>query len=225
MNRQEQLLALLAEPRRRAVFDAVVRADRPLTRDEVASIAGIGRKLAAHHLDRLAASGVLVTTFARPPGRGGPGAGRPSKRYAAVQDEVTLTLPPRRYDIAARILARAVLADGEPRTAVASAARAEGERIANEHAALAGRKADRLTSAQEVLAELGYEPRATSGGVRLGNCPFHALLDLSVELVCGANHSFCSGILDALPGDEPVRAVLDPEPGPDCCVRLAREPD
>jgi predicted ArsR family transcriptional regulator len=55
--------------------------------------------------------------------------------------------------------------------------------------------------------------------VRLANCPFHALLEVSVDLVCGANRAFCSGLVEGLDA-RPVRAVLDPQPGPECCVRL-----
>ena len=41
--------------------------------------AGIGRTLAAYHLDRLAAEGLLTVTHQRRSGRTGPGAGRPAR--------------------------------------------------------------------------------------------------------------------------------------------------
>src|SRR4051794_18759574 len=99
---------LLAEPTRRRVFDVVRAADEPLTRDAAASAAGVSRGLAAFHLDALADAGLLTVDFARPPGRTGPGAGRPAKRYAAADVDIELTVPPRRYDLAARIFARAI---------------------------------------------------------------------------------------------------------------------
>lgn len=210
-------MAALTEPRRRQLFDLVVRAERPLTRDEVALRAGIDRALAAHHLDRLAEAGLLDVSFARPPERpGGPGAGRPAKRYAPAAPEVTLSVPPRRYDLAARLLARAVLADGDAAQALPAVARAEGRRLASEHSSSG---TDAMSTLVAVLADLDYRPRADETGVRLANCPFHALLEVSVDLICGANRSFCAGLLDGLGADD-LRAVLDPEPGPECCVRV-----
>ena len=73
-------LALLAEPRRREVYDFVATRDEPVTRDEVSSGVPMTRPLAAFHLDKLAEAGLLDVTFSRPDNRAGPGAGRPSKR-------------------------------------------------------------------------------------------------------------------------------------------------
>src|SRR5436305_8219169 len=122
---------LLTEPTRRAAYDVVRAARRALTRDEVAAATGISRRLAAFHLDLLAEGGLLTVDFARPPGRTGPGAGRPSKRYRVSEVEVEVSLPPRRYDLAARVLARAVAEpdDGPPAERAAAIARDEGRRI------------------------------------------------------------------------------------------------
>src|SRR5438046_1196132 len=62
-------LHLLAEPTRRRVYEAVRAADEPITRDGVAEAVGIGRRLAAFHLDLLADAGLLDVDYARPPGR------------------------------------------------------------------------------------------------------------------------------------------------------------
>src|SRR5881409_1312880 len=97
-------LHLLAEPTRRRVYDAVRAADEPLTRDAVAAGTGVGRRLAAFHLDLLTDAGLLDADYARPAGRGGPGAGRPAKRYRAAAVDLELSVPARRYDVAARIL-------------------------------------------------------------------------------------------------------------------------
>src|SRR4051794_8550834 len=101
-------LHLLAEPTRRRVYDAVRAGDGPQTRDDVATSTAINRRLAAFHLDLLADGGLLEVDYARPPGRSGPGAGRPAKRYRPAAVEIELQVPARRYDLAARILARAV---------------------------------------------------------------------------------------------------------------------
>jgi predicted ArsR family transcriptional regulator len=207
----------LADPRRRGLFDVVTRAGRAVTRDEVVAMTGVDRALVAHHLDRLADAGLLQVSFARPPGRpAGPGAGRPTKHYAAAVPEVLLAVPPRRYELAARILARALLAGGDAVAGVPRAAEDEGRRLGAEHATGGGGR----DAVSTLFTDLGYAPRPVEDGLRLANCPFHALLDVSVDLICGANQALCTGLLDGV-GAGDVRAVLDPEPGPECCVRLA----
>jgi predicted ArsR family transcriptional regulator len=81
--------------------------------------------LAAYHLDKLADAGLLVTSYARPAGRGGPGAGRPAKRYVRAQQELSVSVPPRDYGLLAGVLAEVMSADvsGTVREAVTAAAR------------------------------------------------------------------------------------------------------
>lgn len=125
-------LEALSEPRRRAVFDAVVEAARPVTRDEVAAACEISRELATFHLEKLFDVGLLSVDFARPEGRAGRGAGRPAKRYQRAAFELSVQLPPREYELAARILvaaAKAAAPSGELPATIAAAARDEGARI------------------------------------------------------------------------------------------------
>jgi predicted ArsR family transcriptional regulator len=217
------LADVLSEPTRRAIFDAVRQARGPLTRDEVAAVTGVNRRLAAFHLDRLADAGLLVTDYARPPGRRpGPGAGRPAKRYAAAVVELDLSVPPRHYDVAARLLAKAITAS--PTDAVAGAlevARDEGQRIGAARRppgrVSARRSREVVTSA---LTQLGYEPGPESADrLRLRNCPFHTVADVAPELVCGMNCELVAGLLEGL-GLDAARASLDPDP-PNCCVSVA----
>ena len=218
-------LHLLAEPTRRKVYDAVRAADQPQTREAVADAVGIGRRLAAFHLDLLADGGLLDVDYARPPGRSGPGAGRPAKRYRPTAVEIDLQLPARRYDIAARILARAVVeSSGDDPTATAMrAARDEGAQIGR-HRRPGGRLSatSTLDTAEHVLADLGYEPvRSDDRCVRLRNCPFRAVVDVAPGLVCGVNDELVTGMLEGLGGHRSVTAALDGTP-PDCCVTVAR---
>ena len=105
-------LAALAEPLRRRLFLYVASSAAPVSREQAAEALGVARSVAAFHLDKLADVGVLAVEYRRPPGRGGPGAGRPAKLYRAVEDEVAFSVPERHYDLAAAVLARAV-ADAE----------------------------------------------------------------------------------------------------------------
>jgi predicted ArsR family transcriptional regulator len=131
MERREAGLAALSsldDPVRRRLYDFVAGRRDPAGRDEAAAAAGIGRPLAAYHLDKLVELGLLTASYQRPPGRGGPGAGRPAKRYERSGAEFSVTVPPRDYELAARLLAAAVEADqdGECRAALSAAAREYG---------------------------------------------------------------------------------------------------
>ena len=95
--------------------------------------------LAVYHLDKLVEAGLLTASYQRPAGRGGPGAGRPAKLYARSGREFTVSVPPREYELAARLLVQAVGADasGQSRAALGDAARQHGRQLAPVSAAAA----------------------------------------------------------------------------------------
>ncbi|MGH6656601.1 MAG: transcriptional regulator [Actinocrinis sp.] len=127
-------LAALGEPIRRLLYRFVAGQKGPVSRDQAAEGVGIARHVAKFHLDKLAEDGLLDTDYRRPAGRGGPGAGRPTKLYRAAQAEIAVSLPERHYDLAADILAQAVTAaqeTGAPiRDALQAVARQAGARLA-----------------------------------------------------------------------------------------------
>src|SRR5580692_11402718 len=122
------VLSSLDDPVRRRLYDFVTGRREPAGRDEAAAAAGIGRPLAAYHLDKLVELGLLTASYQRPRGRGGPGAGRPAKVYSRSGREFAVTVPPREYELAARLLAQAVESDrgGASRAALHDAARQYG---------------------------------------------------------------------------------------------------
>jgi predicted ArsR family transcriptional regulator len=201
----------LVDPVRRALYRFVAAAGELVSRDEAAEAVDVSRSLAAYHLDRLADDGLLEVTYQRRTGRSGPGAGRPAKLYRRAPGEITISVPPRNYELAARLLAAAVEAAPEQpvRTAVTTVAKATGRAMGSE--VRAGRR-----TVLEALDAQGYEPVTEPGGdIRLRNCPFHQLAEEHRELVCGMNVVMLGG----LGGGTGYRATLDPEPGW-CCVRL-----
>jgi predicted ArsR family transcriptional regulator len=207
-------LAVLAEPIRRRLYDFVVGASAPVDRDAAAEGVGIARPLAAFHLDRLAAAGLLDVTYHRRSGRTGPGAGRPAKFYLRpVSREFGVSLPPRAYDLAAEILAEGVERRPDATAAVLAAARARGEQLA------AGLKEtstgpDALLG---LLAEQGYEPyREHDGAIGLRNCPFHALVDRHRALTCSMNLAMLQAVSTLAEGTGLV-AQARPRDG-SCCV-------
>jgi predicted ArsR family transcriptional regulator len=216
-----QSVELLAEPTRRQVYDAVRAQDEPMTREAVAGAVGISQRLAAFHLDRLADAGLLLVDFARPAGRRGPGAGRPAKRYRAAAVQVQVAIPPRRYNVVARILAKAVEQDpADARAAAAEAAYDEGRAAAREVPGTRGR-GTRVGRIGDVLSVLGFEPQEQQEQhrLRLRNCPFHEAVDVAPQLVCGLNQRLVSGVIDGLGLAETCAAQPDGVP-PDCCVSV-----
>lgn len=203
-----RMLAALGEPNRRRAYDLLRAAPRPLTRADVATELGIGLRLAAFHLDKLVEEGLLSAHYARPPGRtGGPGAGRPAKWYVAEPARFDVTVPPRRYDIAARILL-ATLPD-EIEEELLSRAHQYGQALATQHP---------LTSLDDLLVDLGYEPHAgPDTAIELTNCPFNELAEQARQKTCTMNHAFLQGVTSV--NDQSHEALLDPRPGL-CCVRL-----
>jgi predicted ArsR family transcriptional regulator len=220
-------VALLGEPARRTLYEAVVDATGPISRDEAAGAAGVSRALAAFHLDKLVEAGLLDVEYRRLTGRTGPGAGRPSKLYRRGAREVGVTLPARRYEVPAQLLATALeeLAGPTPPDALRSAAHDLGERIGAAARQRSGPRPSRRRlreSLEETLEGRGYRPAETpTGEIRLRNCPFHALVQDHRDLVCNMNLALAGGILDGL-GDRRLSARLDPQPG-QCCVAIAAD--
>jgi predicted ArsR family transcriptional regulator len=121
-------VSTLSDPVRAQLYDFVAGSREPVGRDEAAAAAGIGRAIAVYHLDKLVESGLLRASYRRPPGRSGPGAGRPAKFYERSGREFTVSVPPREYELAAHLLAQAVAADsdGASQAALRDAARRFG---------------------------------------------------------------------------------------------------
>jgi predicted ArsR family transcriptional regulator len=232
-------LSSLDDPVRRRLYEVVTSRPGPVSRDEAAAAAGIGRALAVYHLDKLVESGLLTASYQRPPGRSGPGAGRPAKVYARSDREFAVTVPPREYELAAQLLVQAVEADPSDRSraALAEAARrlgtelgstfrpSPGEKDAGGRDA-GGRDAGGRDAAKRdvkgVLTQQGYEPCGGDDGViRLRNCPFHQLTERHREVVCGMNLALVEGLVEGL-GADGWRPALDPQPG-HCCVAIGGE--
>lgn len=214
-------IAVLADDLRRRLFDFVRANDRPVSRDEAAAAAGISRKLAAFHLDRLVAAGLLHASYGSPDGVRR--VGRAPKHYRVAELDICLSIPPRRPELLAEILLDAITDGAQPSGAVLGVARRRGiatgeaERAAARPGRLGAERA--LTLAAGMLERGGFEPvRENPLLLRLRNCPFHPLVQRAPDLVCGLNHAFVAGMLDGL-GAATVNAALAPTPGM-CCVEL-----
>jgi len=200
-------VATLADISRRALYDYVRRQDHPVGREEAAEATVMSRGLAAFHLDKLVDAGLLTARYEAPAGQPR-GRGRAPKVYEPLGDGLAVTIPQRQYELIADILAEAVTGDESPAQVAYRRGRDLGARM-------------RGADISDALAGLGFEPHTQAGGVRLHNCPFHALASRHTALVCDLNLRFITGLLDGL--DQVAEARLAPRPGA-CCVELLTPP-
>src|SRR4051812_20262210 len=147
LEQQAAGIAALAEPARRALYAFVCSQPGPVSREQAAEQTGLALHSVKFHLDRLVEEDLLDVEFRRLSGRSGPGAGRPAKLYRRSDRELSVSMPPRRYDLAGDVLAEAVdrsVREGLPvEDAVHAAALAHGRRLG------ADAEADPGASAQE----------------------------------------------------------------------------
>lgn len=140
-SRRDEVAAIsaLGDPRRRVLYDFIAACGTWVSRDQAADAAGLERGTAAHHLERLAADGLLDVNYQRLSGRQGPGAGRPAKLYRRARRDFEVSLPPRDYELAGRLLAEAAdrskTEDIDIVTALDRVAAVEGQRLARRCAA------------------------------------------------------------------------------------------
>jgi len=209
---------VLAEPTRRRVYDIVRGSTEPLTREQVAQAADVSSRLATFHLERLLNAGLLSVSFARPQGRAGPGAGRPAKRYAPTPHQLEVTVPPRRYNFVARLLASAIdTAPGDARAEAARRAAIEGQQLGALHRNSRLTRAGAFRAVHHALASFGFEPHRDADRLRLRNCPFHDVVDVAPTLVCPLNRDFVAGVIDGIGAGAHLQACGGGRE-PDCCV-------
>lgn len=206
------MLASLADPTRKSLYEFVSGSTTAVGRDEAAAAVGIARQTAAYHLDRLAADGLVEVDFVRRSGRTGPGAGRPAKVYRRSNREWELTVPPRRYLLAARVLLEAIAGrdGGDGGSELSGSARRIGVAMGQ-------------TGLTTALEDAGYVPVDSDGNeIRFLNCPFHALAEMDRTITCGMNLALVKGIIEG--AGYQGSAHLEPETGY-CCVRIRNSSD
>jgi predicted ArsR family transcriptional regulator len=219
-------LAALEDETRRRLYLFVRMSGEPVTRDEAAAHAGVSTRLAAFHLDKLAALGLLETHYARKPGRSGPGAGRSSKFYRPSDLELDVSIPERRYDLMGHVLAAAIAAEGPGEGAREAAVRIAGGRGREEGRSARrrgshghARRAPGPEAIHETLSRFGFEPaRGDDGSIVLRGCPYERLARERPDVVCSINHAFVEGLVRGV-GASSLQASLEPgDVG--CCVRV-----
>ncbi|MFQ4147154.1 helix-turn-helix domain-containing protein [Arthrobacter sp. LAPM80] len=205
-------VASLGDPVRRRLFELVRDSGRPLSRDDCAQELGLPRSTIRAHLDRLVAEQLLLVDFRKVGKKTGPGSGRPTKLYTAARSEVSASVPPRHYDLAAALLASAVQRSIDTGAGIQESLAT----VAFDEGRLMGAETGTI---HQLLLDAGYGPEPDGeGGTIMANCPFHRLSKDHPGVVCSLNGSLLSG---ALEGCADSAYTLEPDAEiSHCCARL-----
>jgi predicted ArsR family transcriptional regulator len=214
--------SVLADERRRAVYQYVSQHQAPTTVNEIAEKFQIHRNAAKHHLDRLLEAGLLRAEFKRVNGRRGPGAGRPSKLYTATDAEVTFSLPERHYDLLAHLLLTAMTGGDDLEVVGARYGRQLAEMHLSDHPG-----AEAADVVRAVLDGLGFRPSVETDEdghlwISTENCPFGwVAVEASEGQVCKLDRAIIAGVLEGAGTSSSVRGHTSIASGQGSCVREA----
>jgi predicted ArsR family transcriptional regulator len=201
--------AAFGDPTRRDIF-LHVRAVPGVTATEVATTFSLHPNVARHHLQRLLDGGYLRVETGRNPS----GAGRPSKRYFCVEEELSLGLMQRRDDLLMRLLGEAMqrLGPDEAEEMAALVGEEYGRSLAARMTPTEGQRTVR--AAMHVIAETltahGFAAHAEDQGDRTAviaeQCPFG---DASTTnpVLCAVDRGMVKGLLAGLCGSASQRAL------------------
>lgn len=208
-----------AEPvrgaRRRAVLDAVRDAAEPRGVEELAGALGVHANTVRFHLDALVAEGAVSRRTQAPVGRG-----RPRTVYTGTPGMDRGGA--RGYRLLAQVLVGGLAAkDAQGRGDAEAAGRAWGGFLVDAAQPPATTGAAAVARLTALLADLGFEPAAEPGAIRLRHCPFLELAEEHGQVVCSVHLGLMRGALAAM--DAPLTAErLEPFAAPDSCLaRLA----
>ncbi len=202
------VLRVLGDNTRYAIYLELARSARPLVTAEIAERLGLHPNTVRPHLDRMRDVGLIDVAA---DGRGE--VGRPQHRYSLAADAPSLGLEPPTMPMLARmVLSMARRLGASPTDAVAvgeSEGRTRAARYADAPSALEALVAD--------LDRLGFDPVVADGRpddepadddtvcavVAFANCPFADLARDQPDLVCGLHRGLVAGFVAQM-GDAEV---------------------
>jgi predicted ArsR family transcriptional regulator len=199
------ITSAFGDPTRRAIYLFAHEQPEGVTAAEAAERFELHPNVARHHLDKLSSGGYLEVTVDRVANSG---AGRPSKRYRATQEHVTLEVPVRHDDLLVTLLGRAI-ALLPPEAAEQMAEQVGVEYGVAMAASVGSNDAPRsfraaLHAVAGALTAHGFAAHAEkrNGSLRIvsEHCPFG---ETAVEhpVICAVDRGMVKGMLGALVGD------------------------
>ncbi len=211
------VLKVLGDNTRYAIYLELARAARPLVTAEIAETLGLHPNTVRPHLDRMREVGLLdVTTGARGE------VGRPQHRYSLAADAPSFGLEPPTIPV----LARMVLGMAERLQASSADAVAVGQTEGSERAGAYANAPSALEALVADLDRLGFDPVVTDADdpdgavVAFANCPFASYAATHPDLVCGLHRGLVTGFVDAM-GDAEVVEFCSVVHRTPCQVQIA----
>jgi predicted ArsR family transcriptional regulator len=213
------------DPTRREIYLFTREATDGVTATEVAEQFDLHPNVARHHLEKLTAGGYLVVDLGR--AEGARVAGRPSKRYRpSAADHAALTFPPRRDDLLATLLARAldVLPPDQAEAMADEVGFEYGKALAARIAPTEGHRTVKaaLATVADALTAHGFSAHTEARGSALAivseHCPFGDAATRYPHVVCAVDRGLIRGLMAGLYGDTTPRFEETRPDGDGHCV-------
>jgi predicted ArsR family transcriptional regulator len=209
------------DPTRRDIYLFVRARDGGATAAEVAEGFALHPNVARHHLEKLASGGYLDVELARHES-----AGRPSKCYRASADDSHLAFPPRRDDLLATLLAKALerLPVDEARAIAEEVGLEYGRAIAKRMEPTEGHRSVKaaVASVADALTAHGFAAHAETRGNALTlvaeHCPFGEAARRYPHVLCAVDTGMVKGMLEGLYGETDPMIEQSRPHGDDTCV-------
>jgi len=215
------------DPTRRDIYLFAREVDHGVTASDVAEHFELHANVARHHLEKLTSGGYLDVDSS--PAAGTRAAGRPSKRYCATDLDAGLAFPPRRDDILASLLARALdrLGPDEAERLADEVGFEYGRALAVRMGAADGHRSVRsaLATVADALTAHGFaaHAEANDGALTIVSecCPFGAAAHRYPHVVCAVDRGMIRGMLANLYGEtEPHFEERRPDGDEHCVARV-----
>lgn len=210
-----ELLKVLGDNTRYAIYLELARAPAPLATAQIAETLDLHPNTVRPHLDRMREVG-LLEVVSDPRGT----VGRPQHRYSLAPDAPSLGFEPPAYPVLARMLLQMAGVAHLPAADAVDAGRDAG-------AAAAPGRAASATCAEALdaeLASLGFDPESVvdpdGATIAFTRCPFRELAEANPDLVCSLHRGLVEGFVDAR-GDGHVVAFHDLADRTPCQVEIA----
>jgi predicted ArsR family transcriptional regulator len=219
------ITSAFGDPTRRRIYLLAHESADGVTASEVAEEFGLHANVARHHLDKLAAGGYLEVHTGKHTGA----AGRPSKRYVATAQAVSIDRPVRRDELILSLLGRAL--ELLPREAAEAMAEEVGVEYGRAMAAsLSGGESQRsfrsaLHAVADALTAHGFAAHTESRGdvvsIVAEHCPFGGAAVVS-PVICAVDRGMVKGMLASLYGETMPSTERSRALGDDTCVTGVR---
>jgi len=201
--------AAFGDPTRRDIF-LHVRSQPGVTATSVATTFSLHPNVARHHLQRLVDHGYLRVET----GRRASGAGRPSKQFFCVEEDLSFGLMQRRDDLLMRLLGEAMtrLGPAEAESMAAHVGEEYGRSLASRMTPTEGQRT--IRAAMHVVADTltahGFAARAEDRGettaVIAEQCPFGDASSTN-PVLCAVDRGMVTGLLAGLCGRAAEQAL------------------